>query len=67
MKALCKKCNRKLTPLFDNHLYNGSESIIHGNESVFNGSEYKNKKKIYNYKCPYCGTYYNSGYLITLK
>ena len=39
MKVLCKKCNRKFTPLFDNHIYNGSESIIRGNESIFNGTE----------------------------
>ena len=63
MKALCKKCNRKFTPLFNNHIYNGSESIIHGDESIFNGTEYKKLKKIYSYKCPYCNTYYKSGYI----
>lgn len=67
MKSICNKCNRKFIPLYSNHIYNGSESIIHGNEAVFNGSEYKNVKKIYNYECPYCGTYYNSGYLIKEK
>lgn len=67
MKLLCKKCNRKFTPLFNNHVYNGSESIIHGYESIFNGSEYKNIEKVYNYKCPYCDTYYDSGNLINGK
>lgn len=63
MKALCKKCNLKFTPLFNNHICDGSESIVHGNESIFNGIEHKNLKKICNYKCPYCDTYYKSGYI----
>lgn len=67
MKSICKKCNRKFAPLYDNHIYNGRESIIYGNESIFNGSEYKKIKEIYNYKCPYCSIYYNSGYLIKEK
>ena len=64
MEVVCKKCGRKMQPIFENHVYNGSESILHGKEAIMNGSEnIKNgkEKKIYNYKCPYCDAKYKSG------
>lgn len=65
MKCLCVKCNRKFTPIFRNHIYNGSESIIHGNESIRNGSEFMDySKQINNYKCPYCNAFYKGGYYL---
>ena len=63
--TLCVNCHRKFTPIFDNHIHNGTESIVHGNEAIYNGSEFLDySKKIYNYKCPYCNKYYKSGYCI---
>ncbi len=56
MNILCKKCNHKFSPLFNSYVYNGSERIIHGNESILNGSKYKTIKKFYSYICPYCST-----------
>lgn len=68
MKCLCVKCNRKFTPIFRNHIYNGSEGIIHGNESIRNGLECIDySKKINNYKCPYCNAFYKTGYSLKQK
>lgn len=65
MKTICEKCNRSITPIFPDHIYNGTESILHGHENIQNGSENIRtgcEKNIYNYKCPYCGTIYKTGY-----
>ena len=66
MELVCKKCDRKFKPIFENHIYNGSESILHGNESIKTGNENISRgqeKTIYDFKCPYCGTYYKKGFI----
>ena len=59
MKTICTTCGRKITPIFSNHIYNDSESILRGNETIRNGSENTltgHKKYIYKYACLFCGT-----------
>ena len=64
LQVICKNCGKKFKPIFENHIYNGSEKILHGNETVVNGTEFihnSNNINIENYFCPYCGTKYKSG------
>ena len=65
--TICKKCGRKIKPIFSSHIYNGSEHILHGSESVMNGHEnIKNghEVKIQNFICPFCGTKHKNGQTI---
>lgn len=39
MRLICKKRNRKFIPIFQNHVYNGHESILNGGERIMNGDE----------------------------
>ncbi len=67
MKTICRKCGRKISPLFYGHIFNGHESIVHGNERVRNGTENirtGREKEIKQYVCPFCGTYYKNGLTI---
>jgi len=64
MQIICKKCGRKMIPILHNHIYNGSESIMHGHENVKNGRELirdGHEKIIYNFQCPFCGTKHKQG------
>ena len=68
MKLICKKCNRKFIPIFQNHVYNGHESILNGGERIMNGDENiltGAEKEIFNYSCPYCGKKYARGLITT--
>ena len=64
LETICKKCGRKMNPIFNNHIFNGSEAILHGGESIKNGSEQRlgsNAIVIKNYKCPYCDAIHKNG------
>ncbi len=64
MQTICEKCGKKITPIFSNHVYNGTEAINKGKESIMNGSENirtGREKIIYDYICPFCGTKHKSG------
>lgn len=64
LETICKRCGRKMEPIFKNHVYNGYEGVMNGSESIRNGKEFimtGREKNINDYSCPYCGYHHRSG------
>ena len=63
LESICKKCGKRMEPLFSDHVYSGHEGVNSGQKSIMNGPESIVNKKISirDYSCPYCGYYHRSG------
>jgi len=64
LETICKKCGRKMEPIFRDHVYTGKESIMNGTELIRNGTENimtGREVRINDYKCPFCGEHHDNG------